>query len=271
MTLCLLYQYDENGNRTQMGNVTASYDAQDRLVNNGAITYTHNTDGDLQTKLQGGQTTEYHYDTLGNLIRVQLPSDNVEYLLDGNDRRVARKLNNVITHRWLYQGSFTPIAEINAQGEIVARYVYGSRDHVPEYIFTATAIYRLIVDQLGSVRLVVNAQTGEIVQQLSYDAWGNVLQDTSPGFQPFGFAGGMYDSQTGLVHFGVREYDPSIGRFLSKDPLGFASEDTNFYTYVYNDPVNHIDPSGLFLNFAASCIASGGIEVAYQMIIAEAL
>jgi len=48
---------------------------------------------------------------------------------------------------------FTPIAGINAQGGIVARYVYGSRDHVPEYIFTATAIYRLIVDQLGSVRL----------------------------------------------------------------------------------------------------------------------
>lgn len=264
-----LYQYDANGNRTQTGNVTASYDAQDRLINNGAITYTHNTDGDLQTKFQGGQTTQYHYDTLGNLIRVQLPSDNVEYVLDGNDRRVARKLNNVITHRWLYQGSFTPIAEINAQGEIVARYVYGSRDHVPEYIFTATAVYRLVVDQLGSVRLVVNAQTGEIVQQLSYDAWGNVLQDTSPGLQPFGFAGGMYDPQTSLVHFGAREYDPSIGRFLSKDPLGFASEDTNFYTYVYNDPVNKIDPSGLFMNFVASCLLSGGIEVVYQVAVEQ--
>jgi len=125
----------------------------------------------------------------------------------------------------------------------------------------------LVTDQLGSVRLVVNVMTGEVVQRLDYDVWGNVLQDTNPGFQPFGFAGGLYDSLTGLVRFGARDYDPTVGRWTSKDPIGFASEDTNLYAYVYNDPVNSVDPSGLFLNLVAGCLISGGIELASQMII----
>ena len=76
--------------------------------------------------------------------------------------------------------------------------------------------YRFITDQLGSVRLVVNSQTGEIAQQLRYDEFGVVLEDTNPGFQPFGFAGGLYDSDTGLVRFGARDYDPHTGRWTSK-------------------------------------------------------
>jgi len=70
-----------------------------------------------------------------------------------------------------------------------------------------------------------------------------------------------------LVHFGSRDYDPQVGRWTTKDPIGFASEDTNLYAYVYNDPVNQIDPSGLFLNLVAGCLISGGIELASQMII----
>ncbi|OQW86982.1 MAG: hypothetical protein BWK78_09455 [Thiotrichaceae bacterium IS1] len=128
----------------------------------------------------------------------------------------------------------TPIAELDNQGQVIARYVYGSQDQVPDYLLMGEAIYRLVTDHLGSVRLVVNVMTGEVVQRLDYDAWGNVLQDTNPGFQPFGFVGGIYDSLTGLVHFGARDYDPQMGRWISKDPIGFASEDTNLYAYVYN-------------------------------------
>jgi YD repeat-containing protein len=59
------------------------------------------------------------------------------------------------------------------------------------------------------VRLVVNTQTGQVAQRLDYDAWGLVTQDTNPGFQPFGFAGGLYDGQTGLVRFGERDTRPN--------------------------------------------------------------
>ncbi|MGB8329014.1 MAG: hypothetical protein WCE62_02730 [Polyangiales bacterium] len=63
---------------------------------------------------------------------------------------------------------------------------------------------------LGSVRLVVNVATGEVVQRMDYDAFGRVLHEYNPGFQPFGFAGGLYDDDTGLVRFGARDYEASI-------------------------------------------------------------
>lgn len=70
-----------------------------------------------------------------------------------------------------------------------------------------------------------------------------MVSDSNPGFQPFGFAGGLYDLTTGLLRFGARDYDPSIGRWLNKDPIRFASG-SNFYVYVKNDPINFVDPSG---------------------------
>lgn len=79
---------------------------------------------------------------------------------------------------------------------------------------------------------------------MDYDGFGNVILDTNPGFQPFGFAGGLYDSQTGLVRFGVRDYDPETRRWTSKDPIGFDGGDTDLYAYCSNDPINFIDPTG---------------------------
>jgi RHS repeat-associated protein len=104
--------------------------------------------------------------------------------------------------------------------------------------------YRIVADHLGSPRLIVDVATGTVVQELRYDAFGNVLLDTNPGFQPFGFAGGLYDHQTGLVRFGLRDYDPRVGRWTAKDPILFAGGDTNLYVYVVNDPINLLDPLG---------------------------
>jgi RHS repeat-associated protein len=70
-----------------------------------------------------------------------------------------------------------------------------------------------------------------------------VETDTTPGFQPLGFAGGLYDPDTRLVRFGARDYDPAIGRWRAKDPSGFAGG-TNLYAYADNDPVNLVDLTG---------------------------
>jgi len=93
--------------------------------------------------------------------------------------------------------------------------------------------------------MVVNTATGAIAQEMDYDEFGNVVRNTAPGFQPFGFAGGLYDTHTGLVRFGARDYDPTTGRWTAKDPILFAGGQGNLYVYVGNDPVNRIDPSGL--------------------------
>jgi RHS repeat-associated protein len=99
---------------------------------------------------------------------------------------------------------------------------------------------------------VVDSASGSIAQRLDYDEFGRVALDTNPGFQPFGFAGGLYDYQTGLVHFGARDYDPGIGRWLTKDPIGFAGRDYNLYRYAYGDPINLIDVDGMNAGFLAT-------------------
>jgi len=156
---------------------------------------------------------------------------------------------------WLYRDGVRPIAQLDGSNAIAEQFVYVLKSGAPAYMIKGGSTYRMVTDHLGSVRLVVKADTGEVVQQLDYDAFGRVMLDSNPGFQPFGFAGGLYDHMTGLVHFGAREYDPRIGRWLSKDPLLFDSRDTNLYSYSLADPVNLSDPSGLQ---TAYCGVQGG-------------
>jgi RHS repeat-associated protein len=119
--------------------------------------------------------------------------------------------------------------------------------------------FRLIKDHLGSVRVVVNAQTGIAAQLIDYDEFGNVTRDTTPGFQPFGFAGGLYDPDTSLVRFGARDYDASVGRWAAKDPIGFRGG-TNLFAYCDNDPLNRTDPTGQVAPAVVAVCALGGCE-----------
>jgi RHS repeat-associated protein len=105
--------------------------------------------------------------------------------------------------------------------------------------------YRIITDHLGSPRLVIDAVTGQIVQRMAYDVFGRVIFDDNPGFQPFGFAGGLYDPDTKLTRFGARDYDAETGRWTAKDPILFNGGDANLYGYVLNNPVNWLDLWGL--------------------------
>lgn len=244
------YAYDSNGNRIggfdRQGNINATVDAQDRLLTYNTTSYGYNLDGDLETKSEHGTLTTYDYDALGNLRNVVLPGDiAIDYVIDGRNRRVGKKVNGVFKQGFLYQNQLNPIVELDGNNNVVSRFVYASKGNVPDYMIKNGETYRIISDHLGSPRLVVNSSTGEIAQRIDYDEFGNVLNDTNPGFQPFGFAGGIYDQHTGLVRFGARDYDPQIGRWTAKDPIGFGGGDTNVYSYVSADPVNWIDPSGL--------------------------
>jgi RHS repeat-associated protein len=72
------------------------------------------------------------------------------------------------------------------------------------------------------------------------------MVDVSPGFQPFGLAGGLDDASTRLTRFGARDYDPTIGRWTSKDPIRFGGGGPNLFVYVLSDPVNLTDFFGLY-------------------------
>ena len=84
------------------------------------------------------------------------------------------------------------------------------------------------------------------IKEVTYDTFGNILNDTNQNFKiPFGFAGGLYDTDTKLTRFGYRDYDTYTGKWTAKDPIDFSGGDTNLYGYVLGDPVNFIDPEGL--------------------------
>jgi RHS repeat-associated protein len=247
------YGYDANGNRTHVnGNQVAHYDDQDRLTDYDGANYAYTANGELQSKTVGAATTSYQYDVLGNLRHVALPGGTqLDYLIDGQNRRIGKKRNGTLEWGLLYQDGLKPIAELDANGNVVSRFVYATHANVPDYMIKGGVTYRFITDHLGSPRLVIK-DDGTVLQRLDYDEWGNVTHDSNPGFQPFGFAGGLYDRDTKLVRFGARDYDARTGRWTAKDPIGFEGGDPSLFNYVLNSPVNSVDPSGL------SCLGNGG-------------
>ncbi len=244
------YTFDSNDNRLSRtdseGTETGTFDDRDRVLTYGGATYTWKPDGSLKSRSLGGQTTALTYDSGGSLLHVGLPGgSSVDYQVDALGRRVTRSVDGQQTQGFLYGGGLGPVAELDGQGAVRSRFVYATRPQVPDFMVRDGRTYRLLTDLRASVRLVVDAATGEVAQRLDYDEYGRVLQDTCPGFQPFGFAGGLYDPATGLVRFGARDYDPQTGRFTAADPQLFGGGDTNLYNYALCDPVNLVDPSGL--------------------------
>jgi RHS repeat-associated protein len=247
------YTYDDNGNRVS-GSIggtsfSASYDDQDRIVAYNSKNYTYTTNGELSSIQSTPPLNDrlFAYDSMGNLGQYTSATGDVfDYIMDGQDRRVGEKKNGTIQWRALFSQN-RQVAMISG-GALKHEYVHATTDLAPDYMIDGANKLRLIKDHLGTVRLVVNVSTGVIVQRLDYDEWGKILSDTNPGYQPFAFAGGTNDPDTGFVKFGARDYDPETRRWTSKDPILFNGGDTNLYGYVMNDPINFVDPSGLFLS-----------------------
>ena len=241
------YTYDSNGNRLSHNGISGTYDSQDRLVTYATASYNYTLNGDLTSKTQLGVVTSYNYDTLGNLVKVTIPNDvTIDYIIDGLNRRVGKKVDGALVQGFIYDGQLNPVAELDGTGAVVSTFVYGSKTNIPDYMEKSGVVYRIISDHLGSPLLIINSINGSIIQQIEYDEFGNILTDTNPGFQPFGFAGGIYDQQSKLTRYGARDYDASIGRWTSKDLIRFNKGNLNFYGYVANDPINWVDENGFW-------------------------
>ena len=264
--------YDSRGNRTQRNGVTiASYDLQDRLKTYNGATFTNDANGNRTGRTQSGATTTYTYDAFNNLKSVSVPSlyFTVFYDIDGLGRRVGRHRTGLASsdRYYLYGEGNRILAEYDGSGNILSRFVYATHAHVPDYMIQGLTVYRFVTDELGSVRLIVNdsaaSASASVVKRIDYDAWGNITYESGSIVQPFGFAGGIQDRDTGLVHFGARDYDPATGRWVQKDPIRFAGGDTNLYAYAGNDPVNRVDPDGRFVHIligaGAGALFGGGM------------
>jgi RHS repeat-associated protein len=233
-----------------------SYDLAGRLTEvrkNGSVTSTYTYDANGNRLSGPSATTTYTYDDQDRLLATTNTSAmftlpvgrQIEYLVDGRNRRIGKKINGTIVQKFLYSGRLTPIAELDGNNNLISRFVYSTGANVPAYMIKGGTTYRIITDHLGSPRLIINVSTGLVVQRMDYDEFGNVTNDTNPSFQPFGFAGGLYDSDAKFVRFGARDYDSRMGRWIAKDPIGLDGGDTNLYSYVFNEPINHTDPLGM--------------------------
>ena len=267
------YSYDVNGNRlgfedrsqAQVASWAATYDDQDRIATylcdpaktrgcgtGTAYQYDYADDLSLADRIDqiAGTATYYDYDLWGDLLAVQTPSGaTYSYTVDPHGHRIARTRSGSFQFALVRDTDGRVLAQTDSQGNIISRFYYATSSYVPDLMYSnksgSWAWYRFVTDLRGSVRLVVDASTGALAQRMDYSPFGRVLNDTNPGFQPFGFAGGLYDPDTGLVRFGARDYDAITGRWTNKDPIRFDGGDTNLYGYVMQDPVNLVDPSGL--------------------------
>ena len=248
------YDYDANSNRiyamNSLGVVSSAdilIDDQDRLLQYSVFEaeYTENGELEIKRNTSNGQIWSHEYDVMGNLVRLDLPDGTIiEYVIDGRNRRVGRKVNGTLTQGFLYGDQLNPVAELDGSGNVVSRFVYGSKKHVPDYMVRNGVTYRIVSDHLGSVIAVVDVTSGTIVQRLEYDSWGRILVDTNVGFQPFAFAGGIWDRDAQMIRFGARDYIPGAGRWAAKDPIVFKGGSPNLYGYVLANPVDLIDTAG---------------------------
>ncbi|MBM3150085.1 MAG: RHS repeat-associated core domain-containing protein, partial [Chloroflexi bacterium] len=236
------YTYDPAGNRLAMtgpeGITTYTYDSADRLLslnlNGQSTTFTWDNNGNMLSK----GAMQFTYDKANRLTQVVNGSTTVKYAYNGDGQRTSKSVNGVVTnYLWDTQAALPEIVA-ETTGNVTTQYAYGL--DLLAMTDPSGASYYYHADGLGSVRNLSNA-SGQSVTRYLYDAYGKVRSQQGSSHNPFKFTGQQVDDETGLIYLRARYYDPAIGRFLTRDPLGDIE---GLYQYAGNNPVNQIDPQG---------------------------
>jgi RHS repeat-associated protein len=218
------FVYDEDGNMvegyTQDGEeFTATYDQENRLT---SISF---SDSDGIHHL-----TKYSYGHDSFIVRIEKREDTVLV----SDTRIIRNGKLAIQER-------------DADNSVLREYLWGKNLGGGIggllQLSQAGSDYAYLYDGKGNVTSLLDS-SGAIVASYRYDTFGKVVAQSGSLNQPFQFSTKRFDSDTGLIYYGYRFYNPSIERWMNRDPLGEAGG-INLYGFVGNDPVNWIDPDGL--------------------------
>ncbi|WP_293342304.1 RHS repeat domain-containing protein [Microcoleus sp. CAWBG58] len=257
------YVYDDNGNRTewQLGTKqhTASYDAQDRLIELDGTPYEFDADGFL---MQRGDMT-LKYSATGELLEVSWPDGKaINYTYDSMNRRVART-DEKGTEQYLYGNPNHPFQVTAVRDNSGNLSVYEYDDFGLLFALKRDAnLYYVTTDQLGTPQVVCDVD-GEAIKVLDYNSFGQQIADSNLVFDlPISFAGGLIEKDTELVRFGFRDYDVVAGKWTAKDPISFAGGDGNLYRYVNNSAVDFKDPTGQFVPLLIGGVLYTAEEVA---------
>lgn len=212
-------RYNAANQLVQWNNATLTYDANGNLVNDGTLAYGWNARNQLTTLSGQNLSAAFQYDVLG--------------------RRQAKSINSAQTN-FLYDGP-NSVQEQGVDGSIVANMLMGLRADESYLRNEASGSQTFLTDGAHSTLALIDGG-GNLTSHYTYDPFGNTTA-TGPSANTVQYAGRENDG-TGLYYYRTRYYSPRLQRFVSEDPIRFASGQTNLYTYVGNSPINYSDPSG---------------------------
>lgn len=243
------YSYDPAGNRlTEQVDATTrrfSYNALNELTSveddpSLAATYQWDAEHRLTSVTSGSQETQFTYDGVGRRVGIRFLVNSTEvsnrrFVWCDHEICEERTPAGIVSKRFFLQGMKVE------SGATAGDYFY-SHDH------------------LGSIRELTD-NGGKIRARYSYDPFGRRTRLTGDLDADFGFAGMFWSPESGLNLTRFRAYDPTIARWLSRDPLPYAEAllGPNLYVYVSNEPVNRVDPYGLFFREPSPCEELAGL------------
>lgn len=228
--------HNKQNQATVVGGATLAYDAKGNLTTDEtARTFTYDAWNHV-IKVNG--TTRYAYDALGRRIK----EGSTDLYYDTDWRLIAEGPPNTHYSSAHYVWSPVYVDEMVLRDRDTNNNI---GDGLEERLYPLS-------DANHNVTALVNT-SGSVVERYLYDPYGRFdVKDPSWADRPsssyawvYLHQGGRYDSTAGTYHFRNRDYSPTLGRFISVDPLGFDAGDVNFYRYVGDDPTSRTDPIGL--------------------------
>jgi RHS repeat-associated protein len=243
----LTYSYDAAGNRIGVGGTfsrtllpdpipTATYDAANQQPQFGAKTMTFDANGNLATLTDPTGSTTFTWDARNRLTALSGPSLTGAFAYDAHGRRARREVGGELREDH-YDG--VDVIRGRTNGEEVG-YVRALNIDEP---LTRDGAEFYLTDALGTTLALTDA-TGTLVTTYTYEPFGRTALGGAASPNSFQFTGRENDS-SGLYYYRARYYHPGLKRFLTEDPIGLASGDTNYYAYVANNPIGRRDPLGL--------------------------
>ncbi|MEW2162207.1 RHS repeat-associated core domain-containing protein [Streptomyces sp. NPDC007084] len=205
--------------------------------------YTYDADGDVQTRTTRAGTDTFTYDDEGHLAELASTgsSGDTKYLYDAGGSLLIRHSPDATT---LYTGDEEITLKKGATTADGVRYISLAGQTVATHSSDGKYTY-LIPDRQGTGTLAIDSQTQQVTRR-QYKPFGETRDQSGTWIGQRGYVGGTQDDNTGLTNLGAREYDPSIGRFLSPDPLldPGSPQSWNAYDYADDTPVTTSDPTG---------------------------
>lgn len=254
------YTFDSLGNRLKKDHSPYKVNELNQLIDAEDVSYTFDSNGNLATKKIGERTWTYQWNLFNQLISITNPdSSSITFTYDLSGKRLTKKVESKSSKSKVYRYFYlndTEIGCLDENGAIIELKV-PSDPNRPETspciaIEIKKGTYVPLHDLQNNVVCLIDHQRRKIVESYHFSAFGEeeitnargrVTSDTSVG-NPWRYRGKRVDSETGLICFGKRYYDPKVGRWISPDPVGNI-DGPNLYAYARNNPIAYVDYFGL--------------------------